>query len=106
MAALTEVGGRGRFGSAVLARQIAGRGLWNDCANLPAIVQTASQQTRIGLVLADAEFDSERNYTYIRQQLGAQSVISAKHGRKPGASAECMHGCGGSFHDGSIVAAR
>jgi Transposase DDE domain len=33
-------------------------------------------------VLADAEFDSERNHTYIRQQLGAQSVIPAKRGKK------------------------
>jgi len=62
--------------------QIARRGPWNDCANLPAVVEAASQQTRIGLVLADAEFDSERNHTYIRKQLGAQSVIPAKRGKK------------------------
>ena len=65
-----------------LLSQIARRGPWNDCANLPAVVEAASQQTRIGLVLADAEFDSERNHTYIRQQLGAQSVIPAKRGKK------------------------
>ena len=65
-----------------LLAQIARRGPWNDCANLPAVVQTASQQTRIGLVLADAEFDSERNHSYIRKQLGAQSVIPAKRGKK------------------------
>ncbi len=65
-----------------LLSQIARRGPWNDCANLPAVVQAASQDTRIGLVLADAEFDSERNHTYIRQQLGAQSVIPAKRGKK------------------------
>jgi hypothetical protein len=62
--------------------QIARRGPWNDCANLPAVVEAASEQTRIGLVLADAEFDSERNHTYIRKQLGAQSVIPAKRGKK------------------------
>jgi len=39
---------------------------WNDCANLSAVVAAASRQTRIGLVPADAEFDSERNHTYIR----------------------------------------
>ncbi|MGB8473349.1 MAG: transposase [Candidatus Acidiferrum sp.] len=33
-------------------------------------------------MLADAEFDSERNHTYIRQRLGAQSVIPAKRGKK------------------------
>ena len=65
-----------------LLSQIARRGPWNDCANLPAVVETASQQTRIGLVLANAEFDSERNHTYIRKQLGAHSVIPAKRGKK------------------------
>jgi hypothetical protein len=65
-----------------LLSQIARRGPWNDCANLPAVVEAASQQTRIGLVLADAEFDSESNHTYIRKQLGAQSVIPAKRGKK------------------------
>jgi hypothetical protein len=29
-------------------------------------VETAAEQTRIGLVLADAEFDSERDHSYIR----------------------------------------
>jgi len=62
--------------------QLARRGPWNDCANLPAVIAAASQQTRIGLVLADAEFDSERNHTYIRKRLGAQSVIPAKRGKK------------------------
>ncbi len=65
-----------------LLSQIARRGPWNDCANLPAVLEAASQHTRIGLVRADAEFDSERNHTYIRQQLGAQSVIPAKRGKK------------------------
>jgi hypothetical protein len=32
--------------------------------------------------LADAEFDSERNHTSIRQQLHAQSVIPAKRGKR------------------------
>ena len=65
-----------------LLSQSARRGPWNDCASLPAVVETAAEQTRIGLVLADAEFDSERNHTYIRRQLGAQSVIPAKRGKK------------------------
>jgi hypothetical protein len=65
-----------------LLSQITRRGPWNDCANLPAVVEAAAEQTHIGLVLADAEFDSERNHTYIRQRLGAQSVIPAKRGKK------------------------
>jgi len=66
----------------LLLSQRARPGPWNDCGNLPAVVETASQQTRIGLVLADAEFDSERNHTYIRQRLGAHSVIPAKRGKQ------------------------
>jgi hypothetical protein len=66
----------------ILLSQMARRGPWNDCANLPAVVAAASQETCIGLVLADAEFDSERNHTYIRKRLGAQSVIPAKRGKK------------------------
>ena len=49
---------------------------------LPAVVQTASEQTQLGLVLADAEFDSERNHTFIRKQLSAQSVLPAKREEK------------------------
>jgi hypothetical protein len=64
-----------------LLSQSARRGPWNDCGNLPAVVAAASERTPIGLVLADAEFDSERNHTYIRRELGAQSVIPAKRGK-------------------------
>ena len=80
--ALAEVGGRGDLDQQFLLSQIARRGPWNDCANLPAVVAAASERTPIGLVLADAEFDSERNHTYIRRELGAQSVIPAKRGKK------------------------
>ncbi len=66
----------------LLLAQSARRGPWNDCAHLPALVGAASRSTRIGLVLADAEFDSERNHTYIRQQLGADSVIPARRGKR------------------------
>jgi len=66
----------------LLLSQTARRGPWNDCANLPALVEAANQVVPIGVVLADAEFDSERNHTYIRQQLHAQSIIPAKRGKK------------------------
>jgi hypothetical protein len=65
-----------------LLSQSARREPWNDCGNLPALVAAASPRTPIGLVLADAAFDSERNHTYIRRELGAQSVIPAKRGKK------------------------
>src|SRR4029077_4786858 len=74
LAALAEVGGCRRSGSPVCVVA--------DRANLPAVIEAAPEQTRIGLVLADAEFDSERNHTYIRQQLGAHSVIPAKRRKK------------------------
>jgi hypothetical protein len=66
----------------LLLSQQARRGPWNDCASLPAVVETASKQTCIGWVLADAESDSERNHTYIRRHLRARSVIPAKRGKK------------------------
>ena len=62
--------------------QLARRGPWHDCANWPAVIEAASQQTRIGLVLADAELGSERNHSYMRQRLGALSVIPAERGKK------------------------
>ena len=62
---MVEVGSRGRSEPAVRVAQFARPGPWNDCANLPAVAGAACEQTRIGLVLADAEFDSERNHTYI-----------------------------------------
>src|ERR1019366_359409 len=66
----------------LLLSQTARRGPWNDCANLPTLVEAANQVVPIGVVLADAEFDSERNHTYIRQQLRARSIIPAKRGKK------------------------
>jgi hypothetical protein len=51
---------------------------WNDCAMLPVLVAQAHQHTPVGCVLADAEFDSERNHTFCREQLQAHSIIPAK----------------------------
>ncbi|MBI2150926.1 MAG: transposase [Acidobacteria bacterium] len=79
----------------LLLSPAARRGPWNDCANLPALVERANQVVPIGVVLADAEFDSERNHTYIRQQLRARSIIPAKRGKKTwrvhGVRAEMRH---------------
>jgi len=54
---------------------------WNDCANLPGLVAQAHPLTPLGCVLADAEFDSERNHTLVGQQLRALSIIPAKRGK-------------------------
>src|SRR5262249_5391101 len=64
----------------IILAQTARRGPTNDCATLRPLVDRAHQHVSIGLVLADAEFDSERNHQHIRQTLQAQSVIPAKRG--------------------------
>jgi len=56
----------------LILAQAARQAPWNDCANLPTLVAQAHQQTKIRLVLADAEFDSERNHTFIREQIRAE----------------------------------
>jgi hypothetical protein len=61
--------------------QAARQGPYNDCATLRPLVSAAADVTPIGLVLADAEFDSERNHRHVRDVIGAESIIPAKRGR-------------------------
>lgn len=61
--------------------QAARQGPYNDCATLRPLVSAAHEATPIGLVLADAEFDSERNHLHVREVIGADSVIPAKRGK-------------------------
>lgn len=61
--------------------QAAGQGPYNDCATLRPLVSAAREATPVGLVLADAEFDSERNHLHVREVIGADSVIPAKRGK-------------------------
>ena len=67
----------------LILAQKAHAGPTNDCATLPPLLDQVANgpQQRIGLVLADAEFDSERNHQHIRQQLGAQSIIPPKRSK-------------------------
>ena len=58
----------------ILAQQ-ARQGPRCDTPALPGLVDAASRNMPIGLVLADAEFDSEANHQHIRGTLGARSVI-------------------------------
>jgi hypothetical protein len=44
--------------------------------------EATSTKTIIRWVLADAEFDRKGNYTYVREKLRAQNVISAKRCKK------------------------
>jgi hypothetical protein len=66
----------------LILAQAARQAPWNDCANLPELLAHANAHTPIGCVLADAEFDSERNHTFVPQRLHALSVIPAKRGKR------------------------
>lgn len=61
----------------IILSQRARQGPRCDAPALPSLVDAASRVTPIGLVLADAEFDSEANHQHIRT-LGALSVIPAR----------------------------
>jgi hypothetical protein len=61
--------------------QAARPGPYNDCATLRPLVSAAREVTPISLVLADAEFDSERNHLHVREVIGADSIIPAKRGK-------------------------
>jgi hypothetical protein len=65
----------------VVLGQLAYAGPANASSTLRPVVELARQTGVIGLVLADAEFDSERNHRYIRDQLGADSIIPTKRGK-------------------------
>ena len=61
--------------------QAARQGPYNDCATLRPLVSAAHEVTPVGLVPADAEFDSERNHLHVREVIGADSIIPAKRGK-------------------------
>lgn len=61
--------------------QAARQGPYNDCATLRPLVSAAHKRTPIRLVLADAEFDSERNHRHVWDVLGAESIIPANRGK-------------------------
>jgi hypothetical protein len=69
----------------LILAQKAHRGPVNDCATLRPLLDQVAAGNRIGIgtVVADAEFDSERNHLHIREKIGAESIIPAKKG-KPG----------------------
>lgn len=66
----------------VILSQLARPAPVNDCASLPALVSAAGKVQPVGTVLADAEFDSQRNHRFCRDELGAISIIPAKRGKK------------------------
>lgn len=65
----------------LIVAQEAKEGPVNDCALLRPLVAKAQTIVPLMRVLADAEFDSERNHRFIREVLGADSIIPAKRGK-------------------------
>lgn len=65
-----------------LLAQIAKRGPYNDCAMLRPLIDVAHKVMPATHVLADAEFDSERNHQHIRNIHHMKSIIPAKRGKK------------------------
>ena len=66
----------------LLLAQIAKRGPYNHCALLRPLLDIAHPVMPASLVLADAEFDSERNHKHIREVHHLKSIIHAKRGKK------------------------
>jgi len=62
----------------IILSQQARQGPRCDTPAWPGLLDAARRAIPIGLVLADAEFDSEANHQHIRRTLGAHSVIPAK----------------------------
>ena len=77
----------------IILAQRAKQGPRCDTPDLRGLVDAASRVMPIGLVLADAEFDSEANHQHIRMTLGAQSVIptNPRRGIPEGAIRYQMH---------------
>src|SRR3989441_44700 len=62
----------------ILLAQRARQGPGCDARALPGLLDVAARGAPIGVVLADAEFDSQANHQHIRQRVGAQSIIPAR----------------------------
>jgi hypothetical protein len=77
----------------ILLAQRAHPGPRCDAPALPGLLNVAGARAPLGLVLADAEFDSEANHQHIRQRLGARSIIPAnlRRGLPRGAIRSQMH---------------
>jgi hypothetical protein len=65
----------------MMLAQEAGSGPYSGSAMLRPLVDDAHEATPLGLVLADAEFDSENNHRHLCNQFAAASVIAARSGK-------------------------
>jgi hypothetical protein len=66
--------------SQLVLAQEACSGPYNGSAMLRPLADVAHALSPFGWLLADAEFDSERNHRHVRQKIGALSVIPVKRG--------------------------
>jgi hypothetical protein len=70
----------------ILLAQRARQGPGCDAPSLPGLRDVAARGAPLGLVLADAQFDSQAHHQHLRQRLGAQSILPARrHGVPNGA---------------------
>jgi hypothetical protein len=65
----------------LILSQLAKRGPTNDSATLRPLVAMGQYIGEIDTVLADGECDSERNHRFIREQVGAKSIVPARRGK-------------------------
>jgi hypothetical protein len=65
---------------AILAQR-AGLGPCSNIPELPPLVASGARVARLGVVVADAGFDSEEKHRFVREVIGAVSVIPARRGR-------------------------
>ncbi len=64
------------------ARGVLRRSLQRLSDATPALTEAAREVAPLGVVLADAQFDSEqKNHRHVHERLGAVSVIPAKRGK-------------------------
>jgi hypothetical protein len=66
--------------SQLVLAQEACSGPYNGSAMLRPLADVAYALNPFGWLLADAEFDSERNHRHVREKIGALSAIPAKRG--------------------------
>ena len=63
---------------------VADRGPLPDDAEFAAAVRLAHRAERFDCLLADAGYDSEKNHTFVREEIGSSSIIPPLSGRRNG----------------------
>jgi hypothetical protein len=82
---------------AILAQR-AGLGPCSDIPELPPLVASGARVARLRMVLADARFDSEEKHRFVREVIGALSVIPARRGQP-----KTLRRCGSHFYRAKLA---